>query len=155
MERQSPEMRRVTTKELATQFKKLMTLLSFTSTLAGELDLDRGIAQISHHVCEILKADNCIVYLIDESSKELWGNISKGNIGEIRVPIGTGIASFVATSGEVVNRVNSYNNPDFGVEIDQMAGYHTKSVLCMPVKDESGKVVAVLQALNKYGLLVN
>ncbi len=144
-------MRRVSIKELASQFKKLMTLLSFTSTSAGELDLEKGMDQISHHVCEILKADTATVYLIDEHSNELWAKIHKGNIPEIRVPIGKGIASHVATTGECFNVANAYSNPNLYPEIDQLTGYHTKSVLCMPVKDDSGKIVAVIQALNKYG----
>jgi putative methionine-R-sulfoxide reductase with GAF domain len=148
-------MRRVSIKELATQFKKLMTLLSFTSTLAGELDLEKGIDQISHHVCEILKADTATVYIIDEPANELWAKVNKGNFPELRFPIGKGIASHVATTGESVNIANAYSNPNFYPEIDQLTGYHTKSVLCMPVKDDSGKIVALLQALNKYGNICN
>lgn len=154
LERQSPEMRRVYIKELAIQFKKLMTLLSFTSTLAGELDLEKSLEQISNHVCEILKADTAIVFLIDEHSNELWAKIFKGNVSEVRIPISTGIASHVATTGESVNVTNAFMNPSFYPEIDQMTGYHTKSTLCMPVKDQSDKVVAVLQALNKFGKFI-
>jgi hypothetical protein len=89
------------------------------------------------------------LFSIDEQSNELWSKVK--NVGEIRIPIGKGIASHVATTGETVAISNAYMSPTFYPEIDRITGYHTKSVLCMPVKDEQGKSVAVLQALNKHG----
>jgi putative methionine-R-sulfoxide reductase with GAF domain len=90
------------------------------------------------------------LFLIDETSNQLWAK--QKDVGEIRVPIGKGIASHVAISGETVNVVNAYANPAFYPEIDRVTGYKTHSVLCMPVRDVvTGKPVAVLQALNKKG----
>src|SRR5687768_15650658 len=60
----------------------------------------------------------------------------------------------VALTGETINTGNAYASSNFYPEIDQLSGYRTKSVLCMAVKDESDKAVAVLQALNKIGIVL-
>ncbi|PRP82547.1 GAF and PAS/PAC sensor-containing adenylate/guanylate cyclase [Planoprotostelium fungivorum] len=146
LERQSPELRRISIKELVVQFKKLMSLLTFTSNIASELDMKKAINQITQQVPEILKADRATLFQVDENTNELH---TKGKTtGDLRIPIGRGIAGLVAHTGEAVNIANAYTSPAFYPEI---TGYHTKSVLCMPVKDENNKLVAVLEALNKHG----
>jgi len=37
----------------------------------------------------------------------------------------------------------------FNPEVDQRTGYKTRRVLCMPVKNSSGEVIGVAQAINK------
>lgn len=151
VDRQSPEMRRHSIKELATQFKRLLTLLAFTSSIASELNLETAMEQITEQICEILKCDRATLFIIDDQSKLLWSRVRKGNVGELRIPIGKGIASRVAVTGEGVNVANAYQDSTFYSEIDSITGYKTKSVLCLPVKGENGKPIAVLQALNKQG----
>lgn len=33
--------------------------------------------------------------------------------------------------------------------MDKQSGYHTKTVLCVPIKDKHKEVIAVMQAINK------
>lgn len=68
---------------------------------------------------------------------------------EVRVAWGTGIAGHVAESGEPVNIPDAYQDDRFNNEIDILTGYRTKALLCMPIKDDSGDVVAVAQVINK------
>ncbi len=48
-----------------------------------------------------------------------------------------------------VVHISAYEHPKFDPSYDLKSGYRTKSVLCMPVKDQRGRVLAVLQAINK------
>lgn len=68
---------------------------------------------------------------------------------EVRVAWGTGIAGHVAESGEAVNIPDAYQDDRFNNEIDILTGYRTKALLCMPIKDDAGDVVAVAQVINK------
>ena len=52
---------------------------------------------------------------------------------EIRFPIGTGIAGYVALTGEALNIPDCYNDDRFNRHIDQQTGYTTKNLLCMPI----------------------
>ncbi|VDO01430.1 unnamed protein product [Rodentolepis nana] len=37
----------------------------------------------------------------------------------------------------------------FDSEVDVMTGYHTRCLICMPIKDGEGNVLAVAQVMNK------
>lgn len=68
---------------------------------------------------------------------------------EVRVAWGTGIAGYVAESGDMVNIPDAYQDERFNNEIDILTGYRTKALLCMPIKDGTGDVVGVAQVINK------
>ena len=52
---------------------------------------------------------------------------------EIRFPIGTGIAGYVAKTGQALNIPDAYEDQRFNRTIDQSTGYQTKNLLCMPI----------------------
>jgi len=43
-------------------------------------------------------------------------------------------------------------DPRFNDEIDLKMGYKTRSILSMPIKDCSGRVIGVAQAVNKISI---
>ena len=156
IERQPPEMRWLSVRDLASQVKRLITLLTFTTSISSELDLDKSSEKVSQQVCEILNADRASLYLIEEGKNMLVSkstaltNQGKAQAtGEIRVPMGVGIAGYVAMTGETKNVYDTAHEPLFFAEVDKESGYHTKTILCMPVMDDEGRVVAVVEAMNK------
>ena len=63
--------------------------------------------------------------------------------------MGQGIAGLVAQTGKFVNIKDAYKNPQFFKEIDKNTGFHTRSMLCFPIKDHHGQVVGVAELVNK------
>ena len=61
----------------------------------------------------------------------------------------SGIAGSVAKSGTSLLINDAYSDDRFLPTYDQLTGFKTRNILCVPVFDSSGQVVAVLQALNK------
>ena len=39
----------------------------------------------------------------------------------------------------------------FNHDVDVMTGYHTRSMLCLPIKDSNNEVIGVAQVINKQG----
>jgi adenylate cyclase len=70
---------------------------------------------------------------------------------EIQIPIGSGIAGHVATTGQTLSIPDPYNHPYFDPDVDRETGYRTKSILCMPIFDRQKNVLAVAELLNKNG----
>ena len=70
-------------------------------------------------------------------------------MGEIRIPLGSGIAGAVAQSGEAIRIDDAYSDPRFNQDVDRRTGYRTRSILSLPVKNVSGEVFAVAQLLNR------
>ena len=68
---------------------------------------------------------------------------------EIRLPMGKGIAGYVAQTGEIINIADAYKDSRFNPDIDRRTGYRTRSVLCMPMKNKDGKIIGVFQLFNK------
>eukprot|EP01113_Clastostelium_recurvatum_P036970 TRINITY_DN5359_c0_g1_i6.p1 TRINITY_DN5359_c0_g1~~TRINITY_DN5359_c0_g1_i6.p1 ORF type:complete len:1099 (+),score=288.25 TRINITY_DN5359_c0_g1_i6:56-3352(+) len=156
VERMPADHRMEAVRELAIQLKRAITLLTFSSSVSTQLDLDKGAETVSEQICDILQADRASLYLLDNDKGELCSKSSrwtdKGAQGtpEIRIPISSGIAGHVATTGATLNIDDAYKSPLFFPEVDRHTGYRTKSILCMPVTDSvTGQVVAVVEALNK------
>lgn len=60
----------------------------------------------------------------------------------------TGIAGQVATTGGILNIPDAYRDERFNRGVDQVTGYVTKTILCMPVFIRS-TIIGVVQMVNK------
>jgi putative methionine-R-sulfoxide reductase with GAF domain len=70
-------------------------------------------------------------------------------MGEIRIPMGTGIAGAVARTGQALRIDDAYADPRFNREVDAKTGFRTRSIISLPVKNREGDVFAVAQLLNR------
>src|SRR5208283_4737408 len=98
----------------------------------------------------ILSADRATLFLHDDKRKELFSRVATGAaIGEIRMPNHVGIAGAVFTSGKSVNIPHAYADLRFNPAFDKRTGYFTRSILCVPIVNEAGRIIGVTQVLNK------
>jgi phosphoserine phosphatase RsbU/P len=119
-------------------------LLNSTLDLAELLDLILKIAKTE------VKADRGTVFLVDSKNRQVWSFVAQGlDHQEIRVPFGHGVAGRVAVTGEIVNVEDAYALEYFERSFDQKTGYHTKSLLCVPIRHAAGYIVGVIQLLNQ------
>jgi HD-GYP domain-containing protein (c-di-GMP phosphodiesterase class II) len=71
------------------------------------------------------------------------------------VPITTKtVSGYTAATGDAVNVPDVYNLPKqssygFDTSYDKKSGYRTQSVLCVPLKTNTGELLGVLQLINK------
>ncbi len=120
------------------------------SSLTAERDLDALLQKIMQKTSEVMEADRSTLFLVDEPKQEIWSKVAQGAaMNEIRIPLGAGIAGHVARTGETVNIGDAYQDSRFNPEVDRKTGYHTRTILCMPMKNREGKILGVLQVLNK------
>ncbi|KAH9492518.1 Dual 3',5'-cyclic-AMP and -GMP phosphodiesterase 11 [Bulinus truncatus] len=68
---------------------------------------------------------------------------------EPRFPVNIGITGYVAATGETLNIPDAYNDKRFNSEVDAGTDFRTKAILCMPIKNINGKVIGVIQLVNK------
>jgi putative ABC transport system ATP-binding protein len=100
----------------------------------------------------LLGADRGTLFLLDEAKGELWSLTTLGGNGqpvEIRIPIGSGIAGRVASTGRPMNVPDAYAEPAFNREVDARTGYRTRNILCLPLFNRAGCAFAVVQLINK------
>jgi sigma-B regulation protein RsbU (phosphoserine phosphatase) len=132
------------------QTQRLLAIVEIQKMLNSTLNLDRILEIILETAIKKLDADSGTLYLIDHEKKELWSRVLKGETKvEIRLPIGKGISGYVAKTGKKVILKDAYKDPRFNREVDKQTGYHTKTMLCTPMKDRNRKRIGVFQIINK------
>ncbi len=131
--------------------RKLRAILEISKIIGSEIHLDNLLQIIIKETTRVMDADRSSLFLIDYHTKELWSKVAQGihEYEEIRFPMDLGIAGAVATWGKVINIPDAYQDSRFNKEIDARTGYRTRSILCMPIKNTTGKIIGVIQVLNK------
>jgi sigma-B regulation protein RsbU (phosphoserine phosphatase) len=128
----------------------LERILEATQKLNSTVDLDTLMQSIVDTTIHLVDADRGTLYLIDEKKNELWSQVLTGDgLVHIRLPLGRGIAGYVAASGETLNIRDAYAEPRFFPEVDRKSGYVTKSILCMPLVNRDGTIIGVFELFNK------
>ena len=136
------------TEELA-QFCRMMT--SGRQQLATSM-LDRLLVATTFKGGQWLEAERVTLYLVDWKTGMLRSRVAQtqgGGLLNLEVSLASGVAGHVARTGAVMNLADAYESPLFNREVDRTTGYRTRSLLAVPLKDESGSVYAVAQVLNK------
>ena len=129
---------------------KIQVLLDVANQLSSELETTSLITTIMQKARELLDADRCTLFLLDKENGQLWSKIAEGT-QEIRIPMHMGIAGHVATTGEVLNIPDAYNDKRFNKDIDLKTGYRTRTILCMPLRNNQGQIIGVTQMINRRG----
>lgn len=90
------------------------------------------------------------LFLYDLKTDQLWSLVATGmNRNEIRIPSGYGVAGWVFQHKTPVKINDAYSDPRFYSEVDRSSGFVTRNILCIPILNQSGNCIGILQALNK------
>ncbi|HEV8534161.1 MAG TPA: HD domain-containing phosphohydrolase [Candidatus Limnocylindria bacterium] len=131
---------------------KLDLILDVTRRLMSITDLDALLRDMAEATTQLLDADRATIFIVDRDRNEIWSKVALGTgAGEIRQPVGVGIAGTVAATGETINIADAYDDPRFNPEPDKRSGYRTRSLLTFPMTGQNGRVIGVFQVVNKRG----
>lgn len=81
---------------------------------------------------ELVACDRSTLFLVDQVTNTLWAKVIDG-MAPIRLKIGVGIVGASAALRQVINIPDAYNDDRFNSSFDKKSGYHTKSILCVPI----------------------
>lgn len=130
--------------------QNLQSMLDMSDILGHRVDIEALIERVVYTASTVLNAERASLFLLNNPSGELWSKVAQGEESrEIRIPLGSGVAGWVAQNGELANIPDAYEDPRFNPEVDRVTGYRTKSILCGPVKNLGGQIVGVIQVINK------
>ncbi|MCB1186207.1 HD domain-containing protein [bacterium] len=129
--------------------RKLQLLLRFNQLISRRIELKPMIAEAMTQARELVSADRITLWLADEESGQLYTFVGEGLENEIRIRIGEGVAGIAARERRVVVVNDAYSSPLFNPEVDKRSGYHTKSLLAVPMQSMDGKLIGVFQAINR------
>ncbi|MBP0020952.1 MAG: ATP-binding cassette domain-containing protein [Cyanobacteria bacterium SBLK] len=121
------------------------------SLLKNKLDNLRGAIVLK--MAQILQAETVTLFIVNRDKQTLRADNALGQDGkrlEIEIPLDTGIAGYVAKTGQPAIVNDPHHNPYFNSHVDRETGFKTRNILSLPIIDsQSHEVIAVVQALNK------
>ncbi|GMR21458.1 MAG: hypothetical protein BMS9Abin36_2059 [Gammaproteobacteria bacterium] len=139
--------------------QQLEAVLEVGRALASEKDLDTLLGLVLKYARRLTGADGSSIYTRDPNGKlyfRLWQNASTDSTSDAQKTLvgKDSIAGYVARTGKVVELDDAYAIPKgapyhFNPASDHSIGYHTRSMLTLPLKNKDGKIVGVLQLINR------
>ncbi len=149
-----------------TDAKFLRDLVKIGILLSSENDLELLLDKIVKEARSFTNADGGSLYLRennqlrftvlqnDSLKRSLGGRALKTMFGDIIIPISKkSISGYVAETGAPLNINDAYHlsaNAPYSInkEVDKRDNYRTKSLLTVPMKNNSGEVIGILQLIN-------
>jgi two-component system, NtrC family, response regulator HydG len=139
-------------------------LIETSIALSSETDLSRLLKMIINELRLLTNADGGSLFLVENG--HLRFEVAQNNtlmvlegedfqlFKQFEIPISeNSIAGYVALTGDILNIPDVYElSPDFpfqfNPEFDVRNNYHTQSILAVPLKDHTGKIIGVLELIN-------
>ncbi|MFQ5723587.1 MAG: HD domain-containing phosphohydrolase [Terriglobia bacterium] len=148
--------------ELERSHREIDELNRIGVALSAEKDVQTLLNLILRATREITSSDAGALYLVEEVSeteKRLRFKLTQNDsieVGftEFTMPIDRrSIAGYVADTGEVLQLADAYELPpgapyQINRRFDEETGYRSKSMLTIPMKNQKGDILGVLQLLN-------
>lgn len=135
--------------EITNESQRFLEATSLASNTAFRSMLEQGLFAFNRKLGGLLNAERSSLFLVEGDFLVLQVAEDLEEMGEIRFPVGTGIAGVVARTGDAVRIDDAYADPRFNRDVDRQTGFRTRSILCLPVKNQRGEVFAVAQLLNR------
>lgn len=130
--------------------KRMNCIQTIARALGSSLNMDEVLHTVAREVTTMLDAHRATVFLVDEDSGQLRSRVIIGpELKEVVLEKGQGVAGWVAKTGKTLNVKDAYKDKRFDPHFDQVSGFKTESILCQPMVTYRGKIVGVVQALNK------
>ncbi|MDZ7961117.1 MAG: adenylate/guanylate cyclase domain-containing protein [Aulosira sp. DedQUE10] len=148
-----------TFKQVVKEVEEKLEIVHQTLTRLDSHGFDTILEEMLHSITlktgELLGADRTTIFLLDEEKQELWSILAEAEGDrslEIRIPADKGIAGEVSTFKKVINIPYDFYQDSrsvFAQKQEKITGYRTYTMLALPLLNEQGQLVAVVQLLNK------
>ncbi len=143
--------------------KDLEKILNITISMSKEVDYAKLLESILEDGMDLSNCDAGTLYLLNGTKLEFFFMITKsqgvrdGGVGkEIELPPvdinSSSVAAMCARTKRIINVEDVYSDTKYNWEgpkkYDDLTGYHTESVLVLPLLDRDKNVLGVMQLIN-------
>ncbi len=133
--------------------ESLLRILEVSQKLAESFDPMQLLTEVVVAGKDVLLADrgSLWIYRAEHGDLELKVPRDSEDDPPIRVPAGRGLVGECLEKRQIINVPDAYADPRFNIAVDRTTGYHTRSILSIPLLGRRGEPVGVMQLLNKQG----
>ena len=132
--------------------EKLGATVEECSIINSTLNIAEVLKNIMKYANRVTNSVASTLMLLDEETGELVFSVPTGpksdKLTDFRLPPGEGIAGWVAENEQHLLIPDVKKDKRFYEKTDEMSGFETKSILCVPLKAKS-KMIGVLEVINK------
>jgi putative ABC transport system ATP-binding protein len=128
--------------DITDESQRFLEATALASNVAFRSMLEQGLIAFTRKLAVILNAERSSLFLVQGDELVLKVAEDLDQMGEIRIPIGSGIAGAVAQGAEPIRIDDAYVDPRFNRDVDRETGFRTRSILSLPVKNLEGEVFA-------------
>jgi len=140
--------------DIPLQNREFEEIVKISTLINSTFDINEVLQRIMDSANRVVKAEASSLLLIDETTNELYFNVAIGDKGEevkkFTLKIGEGIAGWVAEHSKPLLVADVQQDNRWFKDISKKINYHTKSILCVPLKLKE-KTIGVLEVINKIG----
>ncbi len=135
---------------LVERIERLKFVLHLTRDLNSTKDVDVILRSIVEDGVRAVDAERSALFLLEDCGQRLTARFAKGlEEHRISVPAHAGLVGHIASTGEALIVPDVYLDQRFNPEVDRETGYRTRSLIGAPLRDARGRIIGVLQALNR------
>jgi GAF domain-containing protein len=133
--------------------RALSSLYYVSQHITPSVDVLKLLGDILDSALTGLNASAGSLMLMDEETGDLVFSVVRGGaagrLEGYRLPKGKGIAGWVAAhrQPQIVRDVR--RDPRFYAQLDEAIGFNTRSMVCVPVYLDDGRLLGVIEVLNK------
>lgn len=132
------------------QAERFSAVLDIGTQISAARDVDQLLSLVMERLTALLGCEASTLFMIDEERNELWSRVLRGtSLKEIRLPANAGIAGHVVTTGKTLLLADAYSDIHFNPEIDRQSGFRTRSMVAAPLRHVSGRILGVVQVLDR------
>ena len=124
------------------------TIFKYITKIQPLRDYEEILMELAGMGRNLVKADRCTVWVVDNTRGELWTKVAHG-IDTIRIPIDSGIVGSAIASKEQMIINNVYDNVHFNAEVDKQTGYETRNMMVIPMFNSKNTSIGAFQVINK------
>ncbi|MBW2276235.1 MAG: GAF domain-containing protein, partial [Deltaproteobacteria bacterium] len=137
------------TQRLARAEQQLRAMREIGLALESTMSFDEVLTMAVQRTTRLMGAERSTLFLPDDEGRLVSRVIEGGDVNEIQLDPGRGIAGWVARHGRPLIVADAYKDERFDPSWDGKTGFVTRCLLAHPIIGRHGVVIGVTEVLNK------
>ena len=144
--------------DLQVLVERMDFLHSVSQKISQKKELPALLREIMEESKNVMNAEASSLLLFDKKKQSLGFQVATGDKAKIvekySVPLGTGIAGWVAKHRQPLNIRDCYSDPRFNPKFDKKSHFKTKSMVCVPSPRIRGGFPEAIRSIHRISTSV-
>jgi GAF domain-containing protein len=128
--------------------EKLAKLSKLNQLMLKQDSIEESLQEAGDLIKDIIEVDRVSIFIYEEKNNLVW-TYRADNLGKIVFSADYGVVGYVIKNKTIRVVHDTAKDKDFYTEVDKETGYHTKTLLAIPILDPRNDLIGVVEFLNK------